>query len=293
MAGHVVVGYDASAEAAAAVRWAAASARRLGLPLHVVHVWGLQGQLDTPPLRAASAYVRAGAQEVADEGARLAREAAPDVEVTAVLDDGPPAKALVERAGGAFLIVLGRQGSSRLSSVLIGSVALSTLQHAECPVVVVPRTWQGTEPTGLAVVGVDGSAASFGAVDAAGRYAGAAGARVRVVAAWSAPQGRSLTSWLREVPPGEAETLARRPAEDARDAALARLAASHPDVEVEGVVEQGPATKVLVQHAQESDVLVVGTRGRGGLRGLVLGSVSTWLVGHAPCPVLVTRAVPD
>lgn len=295
MGAHVVAGYDGSAESVAAVRWAAGSARRLGLPLQVVHVWGLSGQLDTPPLRAVSAYVRAGAQEVADEGARLAREAEPDVDVTAVLEDGPPARALVDRAAGAFLVVLGRQGSSRLTGVLMGSVALGTVQHAPCPVVVVPRTAVDREQVGLAVVGADGSPQSLGAVDAAGRYASGAGAAVRVVSCWQggAGHGRAWAAWSREGPGTRPDDLARQVAERARDAAVARLVERHPGVTADGVVEEGPAARVLAGHAEEADVLVVGTRGRGGLAGLVLGSVSNSLVARAACPVLVSRAVVD
>lgn len=294
MDGHVVAGYDGSPESATAVRWAAGSARRLGRPLQVVHVWGLAGQLDTPPLRAASAYVRAGAQEVADEGAQVAREAEPDVDVTAVLDDGPPAQALVERAAGAVLVVLGRHGSGRLSGVLLGSVTLGTVQHAPCPVVVVPRATVAHAPTGLVVVGVDGSAHSLGAVDAAGRYATGAGAHLRAVACWQVPvHGRSLADWLRDHPEVAPADLAVQRAEGALAAAVTRLGERWPDVEVEGLVAEGPAAHVLARHAEKADLLVVGTRGRGGLAGLVLGSVSQWLVARAACPVLVSRAVPD
>ncbi|ADG74142.1 UspA domain protein [Cellulomonas flavigena DSM 20109] len=294
MDGHVVVGYDGSPEAVAAVRWAAGSARRLGLPLQVVHVWGVSGTLDAPPLSTASAFVRAGAQEVADEGAQVARDAVPGIEVSAVLEDGPPARALVERAVGARLVVLGRQGSSRLSGVFIGSVALGTAQHAPCPVVVVPRTALGRAATDLVVVGVDGSPHSLGAVDAAGRYATGAGARLRAVACWNvAAHGRSLADWLREHPEVTPVDLAVRRADDALAAAQALLAERWPDVEVETRTEEGHAAHLLARHAEKADLLVVGTRGRGGLAGLVLGSVSQWLVGRAACPVLVTRAVPE
>lgn len=294
MDGHVVAGYDGSPEAVAAVRWAAGSARRLGLPLQVVYVWGVSGTLDAPPLTTASAFVRAGAQEVAEEGAQVAREAAPEIDVTAVLEDGPPARALVERAAGARLIVLGRQGASRLSGVFIGSVALSTAQHAVCPVVVVPRTALARASSDLVVVGVDGSPHSLGAVDAAGRYATGAGARLRAVACWNvAAHGRTLTAWLREHPEVSAVDLAVQRAEQALAAAQALLAERWPDVEVEARTEEGGAAHVLARHAEQADLLVVGTRGRGGLAGLVLGSVSQWLVGRAACPVLVTRAVPE
>lgn len=293
MTEHVVAGYDGSPESVAAVRWAAGSARRLGLRLDVVHVWGLSGQLDTPPLRATSAYLRAGAQEVADEGATVARTAQPDLDVAAVLLDGPPARALVERAAGARLVVLGRHGSTRLTGVLLGSVALGAVQHAPCPVVVVPRTQHDRAATGIAVVGVDGSPHSRGALDAAGRYASGAGARVRAVAAWHAPAaGRSLTAWAREHPEQSPADLARLRAERALDDARARLAQRYPQLEVETLADEGQATHVLARRAEKADLLVVGTRGRGGLAGLVLGSVSQWLVARALCPVLVSRTTP-
>lgn len=292
MDGHVVAGYDGSPESVAAVTWAAGSARRLGLPLQVVHVWGLAGQLDTPPLGTASAYIRSGAQDVAEEGARVARAAAPTIEVTAVLDDGPPARALVARAAGARLLVLGRQGSARLPGLLLGSVALGTVQHAPCPVVVVPRAARDVA-TGLVVVGVDGSPHSLGAVDAAGRYATGAGAHLRAVACWRvAAHGRSLATWLREHPETSPAELALQRAERALEAGAARLREQYPDVEVEALAEEGDPEHVLARHAQHADLLVVGTRGRGGLAGLVLGSVSHWLVQHAACPVLVSRAAP-
>ena len=64
-------------------------------------------------------------------------------------------------------------------------------------------------------------------------------------------------------------------------------------MEVETLAEEGPAPRVLARHAEKADLLVVGTRGRSGLAGLVLGSVSQWLVARAACPVLVSRAVPQ
>ncbi len=294
MGSHVVVGYDGSPESVAAVRWAAGAAQRLEVPLQVVHVWGLAGQLDTPPTRAASAYLREGAREVAEEGAQVARDEVPGLEVSAVLDDGPPARALVDRAVHAPLVVVGRQGSARLSGVLLGSVALGTLQHAPCPVVVVPRTRLDHAPTGLVVVGVDGSRQSLGATAAAGRYAARTGARLRAVACWQAPlRGRSLADWLRDHPDVSPEDVARSTADAALQRARVVLHEQYPDVPLEELVEEGQPAHVLARHAEQADLLVVGTRGRSGLAGLVLGSVSQWLVARASCPVLVSRAVPD
>ena len=288
---HVVVGYDGSPESVSAVRWAAHSARRLGRPLDVVHVWGLAGQLDLPPRGEASEYVRQGAQEVADEGAALAREAAPDLPVTAVLEDGAPAAALVARSRGAMLLVLGRHGAGRLSGALLGSVSLGAVHHATCPVVVVPKAEDDHRPTqGSVVVGVDGSAGALGALDAAGRYATNTGSALTVVSAWEAPaKSRTMSYWLRAYPDASPGELALQAAEDAQAPARTWLASTYPHVTASFAVDEGRPTHVLARYAEHADLLVVGTRGRGGLTGLVLGSVSGWLVQHAACPVLVTR----
>ena len=288
---HVVVGYDGSPESVSAVRWAARSAARLGRPLDVVHVWGLAGQLDLPPRGEASEYVRQGAQEVADEGAALAREAAPDLPVTAVLEDGAPAAALVAHSRDATLLVLGRHGAGRLSGAVLGSVSLGAVHHALCPVVVVPRAEDDHRPAqGSVVVGVDGSAGALGALDAAGRYATNTGSALTVVSAWEAPaKSRTMSYWLRAYPDASPGELALQAAEDAQAPARTWLASTYPHVTASFAVDEGRPTHVLARYAEHADLLVVGTRGRGGLTGLVLGSVSGWLVQHAACPVLVTR----
>ena len=291
---HVVVGYDGSPESVCAVRWAARSAGRLGRPLDVVHVWGLAGQLDLPPRGEAAEYVRQGAQEVADEGAAQAREAVPDLPVTAVLDDGAPAAALVARSRDAVLLVLGRHGAGRLSGALLGSVSLGAVQHALCPVVVVPKAEEDHRPTwGSVVVGVDGSAGALGALDAAGRYAANTGAALTVVSAWEAPaKSRTMSYWLRAYPDASPGEFALAAAEAAQVPARARLREAYPQVTANFTVDEGRSNHVLARYGEHADLLVVGTRGRGGLTGLVLGSVSGWLVQHAACPVLVTRVLP-
>lgn len=59
------------------------------------------------------------------------------------------------------------------------------------------------------------------------------------------------------------------------------------EVEVEQRIEEGPPASRLIAAAEGADLLVVGTRGRGGFRGLLLGSVSQQVVTHATCPVVV------
>ena len=79
--------------------------------------------------------------------------------------------------------------------------------------------------------------------------------------------------------------------------ALERTASALGTARVEAYVERGSAGAVLCERAEAlgSDVVVVGSRGRGAIRRVLLGSVSTYVVHNAPCPVLVVRAgsVPD
>ena len=207
----VVVGYDDSAESAAAVRWAAAEAVRFGAPLEVVHVWGFAGE---PHGGAGTSrlgeQVLAAVQGVADAGADIARETTPGVEVSAVVRHGSVAEALVDLSQDALLVVVGRRGSGRVPGGLLGSVAHAVLHLAHCPVVVVPAVDAGSTPgvgSDEVVAGFDGSAGAYQALDAAAAAARVRGRGVRVLTAWSpASETRSMTYWTVAYPdasPGE------------------------------------------------------------------------------------------
>lgn len=135
------------------------------------------------------------------------------------------------------------------------------------------------------VVGVDGSESSRAALRFALAEARLRGAPVRAVAAWHVPvavyEGAYATpdtSLLEELQ-GETADALRRAVEDAGDAAR--------DVDVETVVREGQPATVLLGEAADADLLVVGSRGLGGFRGLLLGSVGQQCAHHAPCPVVI------
>jgi nucleotide-binding universal stress UspA family protein len=134
------------------------------------------------------------------------------------------------------------------------------------------------------VVGVDGSDSSQAALRFALSEARLRGAGVRAVAVWHLPVAAYGGAF---VPPdpglaSELEPAARTTLERA----LAD-AGDHADVEVEPVVREGAPARVLLEEASEADLLVVGSRGLGGFRGLLLGSVSQQCSHHAPCPVVI------
>ena len=136
------------------------------------------------------------------------------------------------------------------------------------------------------VVGVDGSEGSRDALRWALAEAGLRGATVRAIHAWSLPVAfGGPTMPPQAFDPSEVHDHAQR----SLDAAVDEVAGSSPSVAVERVVEQGAAADVLVQAAEHADLLVVGSRGRGGFAGLLLGSVSQQCAHHAACPVVIVR----
>lgn len=144
----------------------------------------------------------------------------------------------------------------------------------------------GPGPEGhTVVVGVDGSPSSSKALALAATEARWRRARLRVVAAWSFPLYAAGTY----VP---ADAYADVPDElaTAVDAQVADVLGPSPEVEVERLVAEGPAAAVILEAAKDADLVVVGSRGRGGFAGLLLGSVSSQVVHHAHCPVLVVRS---
>ncbi|WP_158274537.1 universal stress protein [Cellulomonas sp. WB94] len=293
----VVAGYDDSAESAAAVRWAAAEAARFGAPLQVVHVWGFAGETHggagTSRL---GEQVLAAVQGVADAGADIARDAAPGVEVSAVVSHGPVAEVLVDLSRDALLVVVGRRGSGRVAGGLLGSVAHAVLHLAHCPVVVVAAGDAGSTPgvgSDEVVVGFDGSAGAYQALDAAAAAARVRGGGVRVLTAWSpASETRSMTYWAVAYPDESPGEVALERAERAQAEARAWWEKQHADVPVEWELPVGVPVDALVKASVDAGLVVVGARGRGGLASLLLGSVSRAVVHGAHGPVEVTRSEP-
>lgn len=135
------------------------------------------------------------------------------------------------------------------------------------------------------VVGVDGSDGARAALAFALDEARLRGTSVRAVAAWHVPAA-VVGGGFAPADPGlveEVEIETRR----ALDRALDDAAEPAAGIEVERVVRLGAPARVLLDAAQDADLLVVGTRGLGGFRGLMLGSVSQQCAHHAPCPIVI------
>jgi nucleotide-binding universal stress UspA family protein len=138
------------------------------------------------------------------------------------------------------------------------------------------------EAPGRIVVGVDGSPSSLQALRWALRQAKATDSSVEAVHAWQIPVAYGTA--VAVVPGDNFAESARRALEESVDEALA----GRDDVQVDRVTEQGLPAQVLIERSRGAELLVVGS-GRGGFKGLLLGSVSQHCVAHAHCPVVVLR----
>lgn len=279
----IVVGYDGSPQAGAAVRWAAARAKERRRPLDVVHAWGFAEPGGGAGTSWLGERVLAQVREVPEEGVRIALAAEPGIEVRPVLDHGSPVSVLARRGVAAPLVVVGRHGSGR--NPLLGSVTSGVLHQVPTAVAVVP---QSARPgRGPVVVGFDGSPASFVAVEEGRAAAELLGVELQVLVAWT-PTVQATTPQLRALRAPSTADGARQSAELVADRARS-WCQTRPELATEVRLVEGRARDVLIRRTADAALVVVGTRGRGGFVSLVLGSVSRAVVHRARCPVLVTR----
>lgn len=286
----VVVGVDGSQRGMSAVAWARDDAvrRRRGLEVVYVAEPSALREPSDPRLARVRRWMRDSAQEVVDEAVAAARQGGEPVEVTGRVRYGEPARELLAASERASLLVTGSRGGGGFTGLLLGSVALHVTAHAVCPVVVV-RADDEAQPRAYrtVVAGVDGSAESLAAARFGAAEAELRGARLRVLRAWSSP----LAS-LPRARSGAGTEEEDAVGDDGRTAAasVAELRPSYPDLEIVHETVRGRPAGVLTAASAEADLVVVGSRGRSALRGLVLGSVSHAVLHHARCPVGVLRS---
>jgi nucleotide-binding universal stress UspA family protein len=280
----IIVGTDGSRHSLRAVEWAADEAVLRGSSLRIVHAvapWLYDQNVD-PRLLAVRGWLLAGGEECLGMAVEAARARAADLDVCGEMVAGGASRTLLDQARNASLIVLGSHGVGTVAGLLLGSTALQVVAHTPGPAVVVrhyqPVTWQEI------AIGVDAPPIGEPALAYAFEEASLRGARLRAVHVWSdpgatGPCGRTPLIY-------NLETVAAEHAHRLNDA-LAGWRDKYPDVEVVAEVVHGRPVRILAGVSARTDLLMVGTRGRGGFAGLVLGSVSHGLLHHAHCPLAV------
>jgi len=295
----IVVGVDDSAGSARAVDWAAAEAARRHGSLRLVHAaadltpFGAEGavygvvNMDLEGLDERAAMVMSRATALLDRVAADVRRTHPTLEVSTRLVRDNAAAALRQESEDAGMTVVGSRGAGRLTGVILGSVALSIASDNPAPVAVVHRH-DPIDATGPVVVGVDASPGSEGAIALAIEEAALRNTGLVAVHSWNDfvidqefPE-LPLVVDLDAIEQEEYALLSEQ---------LAGWQDKYPDLQIQHNVVRRRPTHALLEASKNAQLLVVGSRGRGGFTGLLLGSTSHALVAHGFCPVIVCAPV--
>lgn len=289
---HIVIGYDGTEHSRDAEALAVALARFTGARLSFVNAF-----YDVPAVLPADnefrKQLRADAQRAL---AHVAHAISSDIAVDRKLVTGrSPARSLYEFAEGAEadLVVLGSSDDAPEGTVRAGRVASQVLDAAPCAVAIAPAGLRDREEISLRTLGVgfDGRPESEGAMSAAASLADACGAALHVIVVVERTELSIGGRMMDEAGHAIHEAL-KQEARRALDRAGAWAPAG---IELTRSMLEGPAAEALVAEAtgRDLDVLVVGSRGFGPIRRVLLGSVSVRLMATAPCPlVVVPRGAP-
>jgi nucleotide-binding universal stress UspA family protein len=267
----ILVGYDGSPSSERALLWAAREARWRGTVVTVCHAWvreyvpGPSGDEGAPD-RAQRTGERCLAQ-----GLRFARNVMGPEGAQPLMAAGAASRLLCEHSADADMVVVGPRGRGGLPGMLLGSVSQQVCAHAPGPVVVVRGHWHPAAEyvPGSVVAGTDGSAAANAAIAFAAEEAVLRAVPLHIVCALAdAPGGLGGAGRMQE----------------AVDHDIAYLGKQHPELTILRQVTFGHPRTALLDAAAEAQLIVVGSRGRGGISRMLLGSVAEAIIHHAPCP---------
>lgn len=283
----IVTATDGSAVSYQAVAWAAADAALHGCRLDVLTSVGFETSYGPAPFVTAEVVeqMRGGGEEIIAEAVRIATAVTDShpIEIRDEVTFDPIIATLITKSKTARAVVVGSRGRGTVQRALLGSVSWAMIHHAHCPVAVVSGT-AGSDAVSArkpVLVGVDGSMKNVPAVAIAFQEAAVRGVGLTALRCWSdSSDGDYLTSAWNTVRDKESARL---------DEDLAVHRARHPGVPVRGIVVRDQPARALLTESDNAQLLVVGSRGRGGFAGLLLGSTSRALVQSVECPIIVAR----
>lgn len=281
MAEKIIVGVDGSEQSRAALDWALERATARGAEVELLHV------ADDSFLSESVAFLseaQHASEQMLEAECAYAASRGFTGKVTGTAVVGHPIAEVAEASKRGDLVVLGAHEGSRLAGSFFGTRAVKIAAAAFCPVAVIP--FKRHPAAAGVVVGVDGSEASTKAVAYAAEEASRRGVPLHAVYAWMPP----LTPGLEYLWSDELAESQRAAADEAIAIGVAGLASRYPDLVIERHTVQSPPVAALLNAAENAELLVVGSRGRGGFQRLLLGSVSHGLLQALPCPIIVTRA---
>lgn len=319
----IVVGIDGSDASLNALDFAIAEASATGRSIRLVGAYTIPSvaaaTIDVSYVPIDDSAVRAAVTESLKAAAAKVKEA--DVAVEAIIEIGDAAGVLVEETAQASLAVVGSRGRGGFAGRLLGTVSSALPAHSHCPTIVVPVGWskdaertakqtasfpladsagttfefdeeaetiEGPDFSGRVVVGVDAMGKESPALWKAAELAEERGTPLTIV-------GVITTSivgpeWLPST--GELKKFVDRGTEKL-EAAASAVREKHPNLEAGWLLLDGQPSEALVRASDTADILVVGTRGRGGFAGLLLGSTSQSVLPYSHCPTMVVSVKRD
>lgn len=293
----VIVGVDGTDSSRHALEWSAHQASVRGFGLRIVAAAG--------PLASVGVFVRSthadplppdetdtrNATRLLEYAADWASRLFPELEVRTRLSWVRPTEALLAEADapGAAVVVVGSRGLGGVVAAFVGSVGIELAARSPVPVVVLPHEHAAAHGVrGRIIVGVDGSEPSRKAAGFAFSQAEFTEAELIAVSAW-----QPLVAFAAATGPIPPElfddTTAAEAARQALEEEIDDLRLRHPSVSVRTHVVRAHPVVALLEEATPADLIVVGSRGRGGFRGLLLGSVSHSVLHGAKGPVAILR----
>lgn len=282
----VVAAVDGSESARQAAVWAATEAALHGNTLHLITSVAVStgyGTGLTLPESELELLESDGERLVAEVRELVATAAPAPLKITTEVTFDFIIPALLAYSDRVRMIVVGSRGLGAFRRGLLGSVSTSVSRHARCAVTVVhesaagPDQWAG-KPI---LVGVDGTENSVGAVDYAFEEASRRGVGLIALHSWSDTNSLELgiVDWD-AIAADEEALLAER---------LAGYRERYPDVQVRRIVVANRPVRSLLDTSADAQQVVVGSHGRGGFAGMLLGSTSNALIHTAECPITVIR----
>jgi len=272
----ILVGYDGSPGSEQALLWAAREANWRGSIVTVCHAWA-PGYVPGPPADdGASDWTQRAGEHSLARGLRFAQNVMGPGGAQPLLAAGPAARLLCGHSADADMVVVGARGQGGLPGMQVGSVSQQVCAHARGRVVVVRGHWHpaAVYVPGPVVAGADGSAAANAAIAFAAEEAMLRAVPLQIVCALADA-------------PGDLGRPGRM--QEAVDRDIAYLEKQHPELAILRQVTFGQPRTALLDAAAEAQLIVVGNRGRGGISGMLLGSVAQAIIHHAPCPVGVVH----